>query len=65
MAERFSRDLAKGNWTSVKSAQSSPNRSAWKFTGRDGKAWTGTLTVQAVPAAKGEYIAKLTVARAG
>ncbi len=52
-----------GKWTSV-SGKSSPTSSGWKFTGRDGKAWTGRLTV-APGQAPGDYTAKVAIARAG
>jgi len=66
--DHIGRDLTtKGKWTSVTAAatRTSPTRtSRWKFTGRDGKPWTGTLTIQAGPAEGHQYTAKLTVARA-
>ena len=65
--DRLSQALAaKGNWTDVKAAAagaSSGLTSAWKFSGRDGKPWIGTLTVQTVPGETGQYTAKLNIAR--
>lgn len=52
-----------GKWTSVP-GKSSPTSSGWKFTGRDGKAWTGCLTV-APGKGPGDYTAKVAIARAG
>jgi putative intracellular protease/amidase len=52
-----------GKWTSVP-GRSSPTSSGWKFTGRDGRAWTGSLTVAPGPG-PGDYTAKVAVARAG
>jgi putative intracellular protease/amidase len=52
-----------GKWTSVP-GKSSPTSSGWKFTGRDGKAWTGSLTV-APGKGPGDYTAKVAIARAG
>jgi len=67
--DRIGRDLTtKGKWTSVTAAatrSSSKRTSQWKLTGRDGKPWTGTLTIQASPAEGSQYTAKLTIARAG
>ena len=65
LTERIGGELAaKGHWTPAKSP-SSGTGSAWKFTGRDGKPWTGTLAVQQAGSAKGEYAVRLTIARAG
>lgn len=67
--DHIGRELtAKGKWTSVTAAatrSSSPQTSQWRFTGRDGRPWTGTLTIQASPAEGHQYTAKLTIARAG
>jgi putative intracellular protease/amidase len=38
--------------------------SHWAFTGRDGKPWKGTLTVQPKPGAAGELVVRLEIARA-
>jgi putative intracellular protease/amidase len=66
--DRLSRSLAaQGHWTSVEAAaatSSSPSTSAWKFSGRDGRPWTGRLTVEPVPGQSGQYTAMLTIARA-
>ena len=68
LMDRLDRALAaRGKWTSVKAtaaASSSPLTSGWKFSGRDGKPWTGTLTIQTVPGETGQYTAKLNIARA-
>lgn len=57
----------KGKWSSVQaaSASSSPARSDWKFNGRDGKPWTGTLSVEAVAGRSRWYTVKLNIARVG
>jgi len=58
----------KGKWTRITAAatrSSSTRTSQWKFTGRDGKPWTGALTIQASPAEGHQYTGKLTIARAG
>jgi len=68
LLDRLSRTLAaQGKWTSVEVAaatSSSPLTSAWKFSGRDGRPWTGRLTVETVPGQSGQYTAKLNIARA-
>ncbi len=58
---------AKGKWTSVTAAgaPSSTQTSRWRLTGRDGKPWTGTLTIQPGPGDVHQYRGKLTIARAG
>ncbi len=56
-----------GKWTGAAGAArnpSSPMTLGWKFTDRDGRPWTGTLTVQTVPGVSGQYTAKLNIARA-
>jgi len=67
--DQIGRDLTtKGKWTSVTAAATrspSTRTSQWKLTGRDGKPWTGTLTIQASPAESHQYTGKLTVARVG
>jgi len=60
LMEHFNRALAEGKWTKV---NSSANRTDWKFSGRDGKPWTGVLTID--PAGSTNYDVKLTIARAG
>jgi len=49
-------------WKSVSPAAQGTSR--WSFTDSDGKAWTGTVSVESVPGASGQYTAKLHVARA-
>ena len=67
LAERIGGELErKGNWTKVGAAAvaaSPPNRTAWKFKARDGKAWTANLTIQPVSGGKKDYTATLTIAR--
>jgi len=62
LMDHFRRALAKGKWTSV---GATATRSDWKFTGRDGKAWAGTLTIQPIANASPKLEVKLTMARAG
>lgn len=42
-----------------------PATSRWAFHGRDGRPWTGTLTVATEPGRKGRYTLELKIARAG
>jgi putative intracellular protease/amidase len=58
----------KGGWTSAGApTPHSPSslRSDWTFSGRDGRPWTGTLTLDTVAGKDHEYTAKLSIARAG
>jgi putative intracellular protease/amidase len=56
-----------GHWKSVE-APVAPSTAAavshYSFTGRDGKPWTGTLTIQALPRETGKYSVALVIARA-
>jgi putative intracellular protease/amidase len=65
--DRLDRDFTtNGKWTSVAAAatrSSSKRTGRWNFTGRDGKPWTGILTIQASPTEAHQYTAKLTIAR--
>ena len=63
LSDRLGAELAKGKWTKAPSSPASPTASAWTFTGRDGKPWTGELTIQPVAGEKGQYLASLTIAR--
>ena len=78
LMDRVGNALAtKGKWARVAAAPnaattgttatSSPSTrtSRWEFTGRDGRPWTGTLTLEASPAEGKPYTGKLTIARAG
>ena len=65
ISDRLGGDLAKAKWS--KAARSSPTSetaTAWTFTGRDGKPWSGELTVEPVAGEKGQYVTSLTIARA-
>lgn len=53
--------LAKSKWTRISAAA---GESSWRFTGRDGKPWKGTLKF-GQPDAAGELSAEIQVARAG
>jgi putative intracellular protease/amidase len=50
-----------GLWTR---AGATGDGSQWRFTGRDGKPWTGALRVTADPAQAGRYVMTLDIARA-
>lgn len=62
LMDHFGRALTKGKWTRV---NATANRSDWKFTGRDDKAWAGTLTIQPSAKASPKLEVKLAIARAG
>lgn len=60
--------IEKGKWTrqavaGAAGSASSPT-SAWKFTGRDGRLWTGTLTVEPIAGESRAYQARLKIERA-
>jgi hypothetical protein len=58
VTEHFGKSLNNnGKWTS-------PSPGQWRFSGRDGKAWTGTLKIEPDPGKKGEYTAELILTRA-
>ena len=42
---------------------SSPLTSVWKFSGRDGKPWTGTMSIEPAAGASHEYTVSLKIAR--
>lgn len=67
--EHISRALtADAKWTSVKTADSgstAPLTTVWKFRGRDGAGWTGTLRIEPIPGESRQYTMKLTILRAG
>jgi hypothetical protein len=44
---------------------STDTRIDWKFDGRDGKPWAGTLTLEPAANANAKYEVKLTIARVG
>jgi len=66
--ERIGKEfVTKGKWESVPSngQSSGAMKSAWKFSGRDGKPWNGEVTVEPVQGADHEYDVMLRVARSG
>jgi hypothetical protein len=68
LLDHLGRALAEGKWSSVAAAgprHSPPASSEWKFSGRDGRPWTGTVRVEPVAGKRGEYTARLTIARNG
>jgi hypothetical protein len=59
--------IARGKWTMVQPASgsaSSPVTTRWKFSGRDGKPWSGTLTVRTAKEKLHGYSVTLAIARA-
>lgn len=67
LMDRLGRDFAaKAEWSKVKATGSpSTPTSDWRFTGRDGKLWTGTLSIKAGRGDSHEYTVKLNISRAG
>jgi putative intracellular protease/amidase len=68
LLDHVGKALAAGKWSSVATGRtggSSSSTSAWKFSGRDGKPWTGTVKVEPDAEKGGRYTARLTVARSG
>jgi putative intracellular protease/amidase len=64
LLEKIGQALADhGKWTSAPA--SSVSSSGWRFSDPNGRPWTGTLSVEESPGAKGEYTARLNIARAG
>lgn len=59
--------LVKGKWTKAGSGSANPtsSTSAWRFTGSDGKPWTGTLKLEGAEGAGHDCTAALSIARAG
>ena len=64
ISDRLAGELAKQHWAKAQSARNSPAATAWTFTGRDGKSWTGEVAVDPVAGEKGQFVANLTIARA-
>ncbi len=69
LADRFGTACTtQAKWKSVKApaaGAAGANTSRYTFTGRDGKPWTGTLSVQAVAGEAGKYTVALSIARVG
>ena len=68
LMDHISKAFEKGKWARVQPATAGPPGavvSDWKFSGRDGRPWTGTLRVDPVPGATHQYTADLKIARAG
>jgi putative intracellular protease/amidase len=57
LTNQFSKALSDGKWEKA--------GSGWKFSGRDGAAWSGQLSVEPVAGQSRQYTARLTIARAG
>jgi len=52
-------------WTAGVAAKGAVNARTWSFEDMDGRTWRGTLTVEPVAGASGEYTARLVVMRHG
>ena len=61
----FGQALEKQARWSAASASAAKGSRSWSFQDLDGKTWRGTLTVEPVAGAAGEYTARLVVARQG
>jgi putative intracellular protease/amidase len=69
LSEYFGKALTeKGKWTPqarpAARGGTASSTSAWKFAGRDGKPWTGKLTVEPIPGQSHAYQASLKIERA-
>src|SRR5262249_51107457 len=53
--------LAKGKW--IRTGGAAPSTTTWKFSGRDGSSWRGTLTLSTPPGQSRQYTAKLIISR--
>jgi putative intracellular protease/amidase len=66
--EYIARELAtKGKWTRVETPSGGGLSTLvrWTFNGRDGKPWTGTLTIRTLSEKSHQYAVELTIARGG
>jgi putative intracellular protease/amidase len=67
LTDRFeTTSVSKGKWVRRRDGGADPSGATrrWTFTGRDGKPWNGTLTVEPKSGAAGEYALTLEIARA-
>jgi len=67
LQKRIGAALTESHWTGVTGLgvnSESSSSSTWKFTDPDGHPWAGTLSIQNVPGASGQYTTKLSIARA-
>jgi putative intracellular protease/amidase len=58
--------LVQAKWTRSRTAptpRGSALASDWSFTGRDGKPWVASASIEPVAGAKGQYLARLTMSR--
>jgi len=63
--EQQARWSASSEVSGAPKAGASPASQSWSFQDLDGRTWRGTLTVEPVKGATGEYTARLVVARNG
>ncbi len=66
--EYIGRELAaKGKWTRVEAPHGATSSASTRstFSGRDGRPWTGTLTIRTMPEKSHQYAVRLTIVRAG
>jgi Transcriptional regulator containing an amidase domain and an AraC-type DNA-binding HTH domain len=52
---------ATGKWTKIKSG--TDGTSKWRITGKDGKEWSGTVTIQETPGQGHEFLVKVKIAK--
>lgn len=68
MMDHLTRSLAQGKWSEVDGTAATGSAtlaSRWKFSGRDGRPWTGIVKVEPVAGKAGENTTRLTIARSG
>lgn len=68
LLEHLAKQLSDAKWTRAAGTSAHPAASlasAWTFTGRDGKPWSGALSLEPVGGRQGVWTARLTMARDG
>jgi hypothetical protein len=66
LVTRIEKTLVQSHWSRQSAANpgSAAHASQWRFTGNDGKPWTGTLKVESASASSHDLTASLSIARA-
>jgi hypothetical protein len=66
LVTRIEKTLVQSHWSKQSAANpgSAGHASQWRFTGNDGKPWTGTLKVESASASSHDLTASLSIARA-
>jgi putative intracellular protease/amidase/DNA-directed RNA polymerase subunit RPC12/RpoP len=68
LMDHIGKAFEKGKWVRVKPVAAHPSSaliSDWRFSGRDGRPWTGTLKLDPVPGTRSQYTAEVKIARVG